>query len=88
MSNTAVELKNGVQLQPEDLLLCRTEANQVTDPPFERPTEFLPDRWIGHESKEMLDRLLLTFGYGPRLCPGAQYASFHSHVVGAGSSQS
>lgn len=40
---------------------------------FKNPDEFVPDRWLGNEGKE-LDKWLVTFSRGPRSCLGLNLA--------------
>ena len=41
----------------------------------DRPREFLPGRWLGEDDIEAPDqKAFLTFGAGPRFCPGRNLA--------------
>jgi hypothetical protein len=51
------------------LLLTRYAATQ--DASFPRPTMFDPDRWSKQETSS---KGFLTFGAGPRFCPGRKFS--------------
>ncbi|WEW56407.1 hypothetical protein PRK78_001850 [Emydomyces testavorans] len=40
---------------------------------FDKPNEFIPERWLGEEGKQ-LDKWLFSFSYGPRSCVGQNLA--------------
>ncbi|KAL1957207.1 hypothetical protein VTO42DRAFT_6241 [Malbranchea cinnamomea] len=47
----------------------------LDDSSFESPYEFIPERWLGVNTKEVADtRLCDFFGYGPRICAGRHIA--------------
>ena len=43
---------------------------------FDKPNEYIPERWINEDGKyEPNTSLVLPFGGGPRICPGKQLAT-------------
>ncbi len=45
---------------------------------FPDPFRFNPDRWLQGEKSVTLDKYLISFSKGPRMCLGITYASFSS----------
>jgi cytochrome P450 len=55
---------------------------------FERPNEFLPERWLGMTSQEREQRNVekiayasLPFGFGPRMCAGRRLAETEMYML-------
>lgn len=67
----------GFRLQPGDTVLVAPYLMHKDEAVFERPLQFVPDRWKGVESplKDMgPGDSFLPFGAGPRNCIGAGFA--------------
>ncbi|KAL0567864.1 hypothetical protein V5O48_014135 [Marasmius crinis-equi] len=47
---------------------------------FENPTDFIPERWIGEEAKG-LEKYLLAFSKGPRICLGINLAWCELYLI-------
>jgi cytochrome P450 len=61
------------------LLLTRFGSTQEAS--FARPTMFDPDRWLGKSDSQHRSRGFLTFGAGPRFCPGRNLAFLESKTA-------
>ena len=50
---------------------------------FPYPTVFEPDRWLGKASEQAhaLDRSLIPFGYGARICAGRVFATMEIKLL-------
>jgi cytochrome P450 len=48
---------------------------------FERPEEFIPDRWTGEFLKRLPNFAYFPFGGGPRVCLGASFAMMESILL-------
>jgi cytochrome P450 len=75
--NTSYQLSNGFVIGPNDevgvfiegILRCSEEC-------FEDSSAFKPERWLDPDvaKREKAESLFMTFGGGPRVCPGAKLA--------------
>jgi len=49
---------------------------------YEKPEEFLPERWLGGELLKKIPRFAyFPFGYGPRQCIGNSFALMEAQLV-------
>ena len=62
---------NGMVIQPSDTIFINIDGclrNNI----YEHPDEFNPNRWLTSTRAQIqrMDEDFMTFGYGPRICPG------------------
>ncbi|KAI0121697.1 cytochrome P450 CYP682H1 [Xylariales sp. AK1849] len=70
------ELKYKDWTIPRGTTISTTCQDVHNDPNiFERPEEFLPDRWAMPEKRKALNRYLIPWGRGTRLCLGMELAT-------------
>ncbi|KAF8375490.1 hypothetical protein PRIPAC_81919 [Pristionchus pacificus] len=48
---------------------------------YERPKEFIPERFLGNNGKAVSSATYLSFGIGPRNCAGARFAEMEFKTV-------
>lgn len=74
--NSNVVLQSGTIIRPNDNILIPLEALKTHPDVFEKPKEFNPYRWMVEDKEKLqkMNRYCLTFGHGPRICPGYEIA--------------
>jgi cytochrome P450 len=65
---------SGVELPATTPVLLLTRHAATLDTSFARPTIFDPERWLNQRDAPQRSRGFLTFGAGPRFCPGRNLA--------------
>ena len=77
VDNQPYTLKSGVTIYPNDMIWNNIEGVKLDANVFEDPQSFNPYRWMTDDT-EKLARMnavaQLTFGGGPRICPGMDLA--------------
>ena len=71
-----VHLSSGRVISPHDTLWLSLDAVKNDSQVFEQPELFNPYRWLSsdHQKLETMQKYFLTFGGGPRICPGMELA--------------
>ena len=69
----------GVQVDSGDMVISLTGAPALSPEHFEAPDEFRPERWMERaggaaHSMSSSKRVTMSFGAGPRMCPGRYLA--------------
>ena len=54
---------------------------------FERPYEFLPERWLENPGPDCPEHAYLPFSYAPRMCSGWEFASIQGALLVASIAQ-
>ncbi|KAK9720262.1 hypothetical protein K7432_004249 [Basidiobolus ranarum] len=77
-----VEIKNGTEI----FLLARTAT--IRSWPASSPFKFNPEQWLGENGEtegeiKIMNQLGLSFGFGPRVCPGRHLAETELIVLTA-----
>lgn len=65
---------DGVQIPAGTSLVLMTRTAGMQDTSFADPTTFKPERWLDSELGPHDPRAFLSFGAGPRFCPGRNLA--------------
>lgn len=68
----SVTLRSGAIIRSTDLVWCEFETLKMDPQVFPDPHSFNPHRWINSNFKQLekMNKYCMTFGYGPRECPG------------------
>lgn len=82
LPTTATEF-GGCRLPPNTNIWICNWLLQRTGPHWDRPLEFLPDRWGGGvaESNPLGSDFFFPEGRGPRMCLGAEFSIFYMKLV-------
>jgi cytochrome P450 len=72
---------NGVGVPAGTDILLLTRHAGMQDTSFPRPNVFDPDRWLGRNEGAQRSKGFLTFGAGPRFCPGRNLAFLESKAA-------
>ena len=67
-------LKSGRIIYPTDLLFCSFDTLKRDSSVFDRPEVYDPYRWLTSDAEKLakMEGYIMTFGHGPRICPGTQ----------------
>jgi cytochrome P450 len=74
----------GVLLPPGTRMFYLTRPCMLDAKNFAQPDEFLPDRWLQHRTAASTpheQKAYLSFGAGPRVCPGRYLAAVEMRLV-------
>jgi cytochrome P450 len=73
---TTLVLKSGTLIRPTDKLWIPFDTLKYNELVFPDPMSFNPHRWLISDQIALakMDQYNLSFGYGPRICPGIQVA--------------
>ncbi|XP_044761457.1 ecdysone 20-monooxygenase [Coccinella septempunctata] len=66
----------GYQVKAGSVILCHGDIASRSEQNFERPNEFLPERWLGEERSKSVTSgifIVIPFGAGKRICPGKRF---------------
>jgi cytochrome P450 len=76
-------LPSGAVLHPHDTIICWTDEVMRDKKVFPKPLEFNPLRWTDSSPAELeeMNKLMLPFGYGARVCPGQHLAIMEGELV-------
>lgn len=83
VGGTSFKLANGIEIRPNDTVLCTIE-HLMTDPDvFPNPFQFNPTRWLtsSNTQLEKMNNVFFSFGYGSRLCPGIHLAKLEGELA-------
>ena len=71
-----ITLQSGTIIRPNDNILIPLEAIKTNPNVFNQPNEFNPYRWFEQDKVKLaeMQQYCLTFGFGPRICPGYEIA--------------
>jgi cytochrome P450 len=65
----------GVRVPSGSLVWCMFRHDTISDQYFDKATAFKPERWLGTEGQQEIDKKVsMPFGSGPRTCPGRYLA--------------
>eukprot|EP00604_Paraphysomonas_vestita_P004343 CAMPEP_0174825640 /NCGR_PEP_ID=MMETSP1107-20130205/42958_1 /TAXON_ID=36770 /ORGANISM="Paraphysomonas vestita, Strain GFlagA" /LENGTH=212 /DNA_ID=CAMNT_0016057447 /DNA_START=739 /DNA_END=1380 /DNA_ORIENTATION=- len=81
--NEPYMLSTGIEIQPYDEILLHLEGAQTDESIFSNPEEFNPLRWIESDQKtlEIMNSVMMPFGYGSRICPGMHLAQHEGELA-------
>jgi cytochrome P450 len=67
---------NGLVVHPEDDVLVNIDGALRCSDYYDSPWSFLPDRWLDKDpvKRAKCENNFLSFGHGPRVCPGQRLA--------------
>ena len=87
MQATETTVIDGVELTPKDMVVILSRVGAMREKNFSDAKAFCPERWI-RSDHEMSARCpvhepksVMTFGSGPRICPGRNLALIEIHAV-------
>ncbi|XP_045483647.1 ecdysone 20-monooxygenase [Harmonia axyridis] len=66
----------GHQVKTGSIVLCHGDIASRNEENFERPDEFLPERWLGDDKHKNISAgtyIMIPFGAGRRICPGKRF---------------
>jgi cytochrome P450 len=73
-----IVLSNGVVLGKDDVAWINLDGIHFNEQIFAKPFEFNPMRWFEKDLAKLqeMERNFISFGYGPRVCPGMNLAYY------------
>jgi cytochrome P450 len=68
-------LSNGIKINKNDMVAPYIDACLWDGEVYENPKKFNPHRWLTDDEVllQKMEKSMLAFGYGPRICPGFLY---------------
>jgi cytochrome P450 len=86
LGDEEIVLSNGIVLGKDDVAWINLDGIHFNEKVFENPFEFNPLRWLsgaaGNDLAKVqeMEKNFISFGYGPRVCPGMNLA-YHEGVL-------
>ncbi|GMS93284.1 hypothetical protein PENTCL1PPCAC_15459, partial [Pristionchus entomophagus] len=72
---------NGIRVPEGVSVVAPVHAVMWNENNYKRPSEFIPERFLGDNSKAVWSATYLPFGIGPRNCVGARFAEMEFKTV-------